>query len=154
MNLQESIKKILKEETTLQKNLMNLFKNQGIEAAINAVSGIDNFSKILNLDLDDINTQEMLVKNFIYHTKVDNIDISFIEVRTSPNGNRIINVHFKTDDPASNIVSWYVNTICDYMNNELFPFTVTPAWHPVFASIGSKIFLDAENVNNEEENNM
>jgi hypothetical protein len=93
----------------------------------------------------------MLVKNFIYHTKIDDIDVSFIEVRTSPRGNRIINVHFKTNNLASNMISWYVNTICDYMNKELFPFTVTPAWHPVFASRGSKIFLDAEIVNDEEE---
>lgn len=151
MNLQEHIRKVLKEETSLQKRLMDLFKNQGIEAAISAVGGFDNFSKILNLDLDNIDTQEMLVKNFIYHTKVPDIDVLFIEIRTSPSGNRILNVHINTNDPASNIESWYVNTFCDYMNKELFPFTVTPAWHPVFFSKGTKIFLDAERIVNNED---
>ena len=151
MNLQESIRRILKEETSFVAKLKNLIDTKGIDFASETVGGIKNLAKILNLDLDDMKTQEMLVKNFIYHTKIDDIDVSFIEVRTSPRGNRIINVHFKTNNLASNMISWYVNTICDYMNKELFPFTVTPAWHPVFASRGSKIFLDAEIVNDEEE---
>jgi hypothetical protein len=47
MNLQEQIRKVLREETSLQKNLMGLFKNLGIEPAIAAVGGIKNFIKIL-----------------------------------------------------------------------------------------------------------
>jgi DNA-directed RNA polymerase subunit RPC12/RpoP len=151
MNLQEQIRKILKEETTLQKNLMGLFKNQGVEVATAAVGGFDNFAKILNLNLDDIDTQEMLVKNFINYTKVDDVEVSFIEVRTSSSGNRIIKIYLETDDPTLSLESWYVNTVCDYMNNKLFPFRVKPTWTPVFVSGGAKIFLDAEIVNEEED---
>jgi DNA-directed RNA polymerase subunit RPC12/RpoP len=151
MNLQEQIRKILKEETTLQKNLMGLFKNQGVEVATAAVGGFDNFAKILNLNLDDIDTQEMLVKNFINYTKVDDVEVLFIEVRTSSSGNRIIKIYLETDDPAANIDSWYGNTMCDYMNNKLFPFIVKPTWTPSFAWKGAKIFLDVEIVNEEED---
>ena len=71
MNLQESIRRILKEETSLSIKLKNLIDNKGIDMASTAVGGIKNVAKILNLDLDDVDTQEMLVKNYIYHTKVD-----------------------------------------------------------------------------------
>jgi hypothetical protein len=57
---------------------------------------------------------------------------------------KLLTVNFKTDDTSSNVTSWYVNAICDYLNKELFPFRVQPSWHPVFASGGSKIFLDAK----------
>jgi DNA-directed RNA polymerase subunit RPC12/RpoP len=151
MNLQEQIRKVLKEETTLQKNLIGLFKNQGVEVATAAVGGFDNFAKILNLNLDDIDTQEMLVKNFINYTKVDDVEVSFIEVRTSSSGNRIIKIYLETDDPTLSLESWYVNTVCDYMNNKLFPFRVKPTWTPVFVSGGAKIFLDAEIVKEEDD---
>jgi hypothetical protein len=85
----------------------------------------------------------MLVKNFIEHTKVDEIDVQSVDVRPSVSG-KLLTVNFKTDDTSSNVTSWYVNAICDYLNKELFPFRVQPSWHPVFASGGSKIFLDAK----------
>ena len=37
MNPQEHIRKVLKEETSLQKNLMGLFKDRGIKVATAAV---------------------------------------------------------------------------------------------------------------------
>ena len=160
MNLQESIRRILKEETSLSIKLKNLIDNKGIDMASTAVGGIKNVAKILNLDLDDVDTQEMLVKNFIYHTKIDQIDVSFIEVRSSVSGGKILTVNLKTDDTASNVTSWYVHEICNYfngrqdspeLNKTLFPFKVKPAWHPVFALSGCKIFLDAEIVDEEEE---
>ena len=151
MNLQESIRRILKEETSLSIKLKNLIDNKGIDMASTAVGGIKNVAKILNLDLDDVDTQEMLVKNFIYHTKVDQIDVSFIEVRSSGSGGKILTVNLKTDDTASNVTSWYVHEICDYLNKKLFPFKVKPAWHPVFELSGCKIFLDAKIVDEEEE---
>ena len=160
MNLQESIRRILKEETSLSIKLKNLIDNKGIDMASTAVGGIKNVAKILNLDLDDVDTQEMLVKNFIYHTKIDQIDVSFIEVRPSASGGKILTVNLKTDDTASNVTSWYVHEICNYfngrqdspeLNKTLFPFKVKPAWHPVFALSGCKIFLDAEIVDEEEE---
>ena len=151
MNLQESIRRILKEETSLSIKLKNLIDNKGIDMASTAVGGIKNVAKILNLDLDDVDTQEMLVKNYIYHTKVDQIDVSFIEVRSSVSGGKILTVNLKTDDTASNVTSWYVHEICNYLNKKLFPFKVKPAWHPVFELSGCKIFLDAKIVDEEEE---
>ena len=151
MNLQESIRRILKEETSLSIKLKNLIDNKGIDMASTAVGGIKNVAKILNLDLDDVDTQEMLVKNFIYHTKVDQIDVSFIEIRSSGGGGKVITINLKTDDTASNVTSWYVHEICDYLNKKLFPFKVKPAWHPVFELSGCKIFLDAKIVDEEEE---
>ena len=151
MNLQESIRRILKEETSLSIKLKNLIDNKGIDMASTAVGGIKNVAKILNLDLDDVDTQEMLVKNYIYHTKVDQIDVSFIEVRSSGGAGKVITINLKTDDTASNVTSWYVHEICDYLNKKLFPFKVKPAWHPVFELSGCKIFLDAKIVDEEEE---
>ena len=149
--MKDIIKKILKEETSLSVKLKNLIDNKGIDMASTAVGGMKNVAKILDLDLSDVDTQEMLVKNFIYHTKVDQIDVSFIEVRSSASGGKVITVNFKTDDTASNVTSWYVHEICDYLNNKLFPFRVSPAWHPVFALGGCKIFLDAKIIDEEEE---
>jgi hypothetical protein len=143
MNLQESIRRVLTEETSLSVKLKNLIDNKGIDMASTAVGGMKNVAKILNLDLDDVDTQLMLVKNFIEHTKVDEIDVQSVDVRPSVSG-KLLTVNFKTDDTSSNVTSWYVNAICDYLNKELFPFRVQPSWHPVFASGGSKIFLDAK----------
>jgi hypothetical protein len=47
-----------------------------------------------------------------------------------------------------------VHEICDYLNKELFPFKVRPAWHPVFALSGCKIFLDAEVVDEDDEEDL
>jgi len=163
MNLQESIRRVLTEETSLSVKLKNLIDNKGIDMASTAVGGMKNVAKILNLDLDDVDTQEMLVKNFIYHTKIDQIDVLFIEVRPSASGAKILTVNLKTDDTASNVTSWYVHEICNYfngkqdspeVNKKLFPFKVKPAWHPVFALSGCKIFLDAEVVDEDDEEDL
>jgi hypothetical protein len=147
-NLQEHIKKVLKEETSIQKKLMDLFKNQGIKAATTAVGGFDNFSKILNLDLNDIKTQEMLVKNFIYHTKLEGIDILHLEIdRNRPDKVRI-KIYFDT-----NIIvmeSWVTRTMCEKIN-KFFPFKSTPYWEPVFASRGVTVVLDSEQITNEDD---
>ena len=160
--LQETIRKVLSEET-LKDSLTDLIKTDGIERASKTVGGVKRLAKILELDLDDVDTQEMLVKNFIYHTKIDQIDVLFIEVRSSGSGGKILTVNLKTDDTASNVTSWYVNEICNYfngrqdspeVNKKLFPFKVKPAWHPVFALSGCKIFLDAEIVDDEEDEDL
>jgi hypothetical protein len=141
--MRDIIKKILKEETSLSATLKNLINTKGIDLASSVVGGVKNVAKILNLDLDDVDTQLMLVKNFIEHTKVDEIDVQSVDVRPSVSG-KLLTVNFKTDDTASNVTSWYVTVICDYLNKELFPFRVQPSWHPVFAAKGTKIFLDAK----------
>jgi len=150
MNLKENIKRILKEETSLQSKLQNMIDTKGIDIASTAVGGMKNIAKILNLDLDDVDTQLMLVKNFIEHTKVDEIDVQSVDVRPSVSG-KLLTVNFKTDDTAANVTSWYVTVICDYLNKELFPFKVQPSWHPVFAAKGTKIFLDAKVVDEDME---
>jgi len=148
MNLQEQIRKVLREETSLQKNLMGLFKDRGIKVATAAVGGLDNFSKILNLNLDDIKTQEMLVKNFIYHNKLEGINISFLEINTNKPDKVRIKIHFDT-----NIIvmeSWVTRTMCEKIN-KFFPFKSTPYWEPVFASRGVTIILDSEQITNEDD---
>jgi hypothetical protein len=151
MNLKENIKRILKEETSLSIKLKNLIDTKGIDFASSVVGGMKNVAKILNLDLNDVDTQEMLVKNFIQHTKVDEIDVQSVDVRPSASGGKILTVNFKTDDTSLNVIGWYVTEICNYLNKELFPFRVSPSWHPAFALGGCKIFLDGniimENLN-------
>jgi hypothetical protein len=149
--MKDIIKKILKEETSLSVKLKNLIDTKGIDMASTAVGGMKNVAKILNLDLSDVDTQEMLVKNFIEHANLEEIDVYSIDVRPSKSGGKILTVNFKTDDTASNVTSWYVNAICDYLNKELFPFRISPAWHPVFSSGEHKIFLDAKIIDGEEE---
>jgi hypothetical protein len=150
MNLQEQIRKVLNEETSLQKNLMGLFKDRGIKVAIAAVGGFDNFSKILNLDLDDIETQEMLVKNFIYHTKLVGIDILHLEIdRNKPDKVRI-KIHFDTNVYASNVESWVTRTMSEKIN-KFFPFKSAPYWEPVFATRGITVVLDSEQIVSEDE---
>ena len=154
MNLKENIKRILKEETSLQSKLQNMIDTKGIDMASTAVGGMKNVAKILKLDLSDVDTQEMLVKNFIQHTKVDEIDVQSVDVRPSASGGKILTVNFKTDDTSLNVTSWYVTEICTYLNKELFPFRVSPSWHPAFALGGCKIFLDANIIGGEEDENM
>ena len=153
MRLKENIKRILKEETSLQSKLQNMIDTKGIDIASTAVGGMKNVAKILNLDLNDVDTQSMLVKNFIENTKVDEIDVQSVDVRPSASG-KILTVNFKTDDTAANVASWYVREICEYLNKELFPFSVQPSWNPVFASGGCKIFLDANIIGDEEDENI
>jgi len=150
MNLQEHIKKVLKEETALGVKLKNLLDTNGIEFAVSVVGGIDNFSKILNLDLDDIKTQEMLVKNFIYHSKLEGIDILFLEINTNKPDKVRIKIHFDTNVYASNVESWVTRTMCEKIN-KFFPFKATPYWEPVFAGRGVTVVLDSEQIVKEDD---
>jgi len=150
MNPQEHIRKVLKEETSLQKNLMGLFKDRGIKVATAAVGGFNNFSKILNLDLDDIKTQEMLVKSFIYHADIEDVDILHLEINRDRPDKVRIKIHFNTNNPASNMESWLVRTLCDEMNR-FFPFKAAPYWEPAFAGRGVTVVLDSEQITNEDD---
>jgi hypothetical protein len=121
MNLQESIKRVLKEETSLQNRLNEMIKSLGVVLASKAVGGFDNLVKILNLDLDDLKTQEMLVKSFIYHADIEDVDILHLEINRDRPDKVRIKIHFNTNNPASNMESWLVRTLCDEMN-KFFPF--------------------------------
>ena len=147
MRLKENIKRILKEETSLQKKLEELIETQGIWAASKAVGGISKLGKILNLDFNDVDVQERLVRNFINSAKIEDLDVVKIEKRISQTGNLILRVYFETESNASNIDTWYDRVITDEMD-KLFPFKVNPSWTPAFASSakGVKIFIDSEKI--------
>ena len=150
MNPQEHIRKVLKEETSLQKNLMGLFKDRGIKVATAAVGGFDNFSKILNLDLDDIETQEMLVKNFINHHKLKGIDILHLEINRNKPDKVRIKIQFDTNVYVSNVESWVTRTMCEKIN-KFFPFKSSAIWEPAFANRGVTIILDSDQIINEDD---
>jgi len=145
MNLQENIRRILREETSLQSRVNELINTKGIVLASTTVGGLNTLSKILNLDLNDVDTQEKLVKNFIYFydLKEEDITIDFLEVRTAANGGKIIKVNGTVTDDWDNFDYWYELHICDKLN-DFFPFTIQPAGYPVFASRGVKIFIESE----------
>ena len=147
--MMNTIKRILKEETSVQTKLKNKIDSFGIRSVIKLM-GLNTIVKVLDLDLNDVDTQLMLVKNFIYHTKVSDIELSFLEVRTAASGGKIIKIYFTTESNASNITSWYVNNLCDELD-KLFPFRVKPSWSPVFGSRNSKVFLDSEVIKDDEE---
>lgn len=135
-----SIKNILKEETKRQEKLSELVKRTGIVNASNIVGGFDKLSNLLQLDLEDIDTQEMLVKNYIYFADVEDVKIDFIEVKNRSN-RKLIKIYFDTDSNARNIESWYSRTITDEMN-DFFPFKIDVSWHPVNYP-KAKIMIDA-----------
>jgi hypothetical protein len=143
MTLNETIKKVLKEET-IKDSLLDYMESDGVDVAASAVGGVKRLAKILELDLDDIETQEMLVKNFIQHTKVDDVEVLSTEERPGRSGGTIIKVYIKSNSNASNITSWYVTTLRDYLSRKFFPFTVSAVWEPSFTSSGPKISLEAE----------
>jgi len=116
-------------ETSLQKKLSKLIKQNGVVIASKAVGGFNNLVKILKLDLGDINTQEMLVKNYIYFANIEDIEVNFIEVKNRAN-RKLIKIYFETDSNARNIDSWYAMTIKDEMN-DFFPFGIDLSWFPV-----------------------
>jgi len=149
MRIKDNIRRILKEETSVQTKLKNKIDSIGIRNVIKLM-GLNTIVKVLDLDLNDVDTQLMLVKNFIYHTKLRDIEVSFLEVKNSASGGKIIKVYFTTESNAGNIESFYGRVLCDE-SEELFPFRVVPSWEPVFASRNVKIFIDTEKIKEDEE---
>ena len=148
--LKESIRKVLKEET-LKDSLIDLIKTDGIERALKTVGGIKRLAKILEIDFEDINVQEKLVKDFIYYDNTEGVEVAFIEVRTGRSGGKILDIHIREyfDGPV-NISSWYVNEMLDKLR-KVFPFTVGASWHPVFTSTKPRISLDCHIIEDEVE---
>ena len=148
--LKESIRKVLKEET-LKDSLIDLIKTDGIERALKTVGGIKRLAKILEIDFEDINVQEKLVKDFIYYDNTEGVEVAFIEVRTGRSGGKILDIHIREyfDGPV-NIASWYVNEMLDKIR-KVFPFTVGASWHPVFTSTKPRISLDCHIIEDEVE---
>jgi len=144
-NLQESIRRILLEETSLQSRVNELINSRGIVVTSTMVGGLDTLSKILNLDLNDVDTQEKLVKNFInfYDLKEESIIIDSLEVRTTVNGEKVIKVNGTVNDDWEDFSSWYVLHICGKMER-FFPFKTQPYDHSVFSTRNTKIFIESE----------
>lgn len=149
MTLQENIRRILKEETSLQKRLNELVLSKGIVVAANAVGGIDNLSKILNLDLDDLETQEKLVENFLKYVKPNNIEVMGVEKRISASGNIIFDVKYRNTHQQVFFSSELVNIFVHKLNN-FFPFRVKGAYEPNFSPYVKKIAIDVTPYNDEE----
>jgi len=148
-NLQESIRKVLREDISnrAQEKLNQVLKTQGVVSASKVVGGINNLVKKLGLDMDDLKTQEMLVKSFIYHADIEDVDILHLEINRDRPDKVRIKIHFNTNNPASNMESWLVRTLCDEMNR-FFPFTIAASWEPAFAGRGVTVVLDSEQIVN------
>jgi hypothetical protein len=153
-NLQEQIRRVLKEETSKQSKVRDLIESKGIDLVSTMFGGFDKVAEILNLDVEDVDTQEWLVKNFIYHADFDEVDVSFIVVKTLSSGRRLLTIYFNSDSNASNIASWYVSEVCDYLNKELFPFKVNAPWRPNFIGNDLKIVLDGEVLDDDNEEEL
>ena len=149
MNLQESIRRILREDVSnrAQEKLNQVLKTQGVVSASKVVGGLDNLVKKLGLEMDDLKTQEMLAKSFIYHTDIEDVDILHLEINRDRPDKVRIKIHFNTNNPASNMQSWLVRTLCDEMN-KFFPFKTAVFWEPAFAGRGVTVVLDSEQLVN------
>jgi len=146
------IKRILNEENSLQSKLMQMMKTKGVDMASEVVGGFNNLNKILKLDIDDIDVQEMLVKNFINFVEIHEIEVTGLEIKKSNSGNRIINILFTTESNASNIESWLVRNIIEYLSG-FFPFPIKAVWEPAFGG-KPKISLSSELVEEDEDGNI
>ena len=141
MNLRNNIKKILKEETSLQKKVRDMLKSTGLIHTINVIGNVERIVKILDADIDDIRVQEDLVKCYLEHNDLG-VEVYFINVNRVSRYNTTIVPHIE-DGTAANQDSWFVRMACDRLN-EILPFKVEPTWGPDWAkSSDTKIFLDA-----------
>ena len=149
MNLQESIRRILREDISnrAQGKLNQVLKTQGVVSASKVVGSFSNLVKKLGLETDDLKTQEMLVKSFIYHADIEDVNILHLEINRNRPDKVRIKIHFDTNNPASNMESWLVRTLCDEMN-KFFPFKTAAFWEPDFAGRGVTVVLDSEQIVN------
>lgn len=155
MKLRESIKKILKEESELKTKVENMVKTRGIQFASKMLGDLDNVIKILGLDINNVDVQEELVKNFIMFSKdVDpDIDISFIKVSRISRGTVIAPFIVNTREYAlfSNAASFFDRTICELMN-DFFPFRTEPMWEfDRDKSSDTKIFINSQELNEDDD---
>jgi hypothetical protein len=148
MNIQESIRKVLREDVSnrAQEKLKEMIKTLGVVLASKAVGGLDNLSKVLNLDLNDLKTQEMLAKSFIYHADIEDVDILHLEINRNRPDKVRIKIHFDTNIyDSNNMDSWVTRTMTNEMN-KFFPFKTAAFWEPAFAGRGVTVVLDSEQI--------
>lgn len=151
MRLRESIKKILKEESELKTKVEKLVKDRGIQFAAKILGGVNKVIEILELDTNNVDVQEKLVKNFIYFTKdVDpNLDVRFIKISRISKGTVIspFIVNTRGYDVVSNVSSFFDRTVCEIMN-DFFPFRTEPIWEfERNKSNNTKIFINSVELN-------
>lgn len=139
--------------TPLKNKLTNLLNNSGVILASKAVGGFRNLASILEIDLNDQETIYNLVKNYINFSDSnpsiksildrDDIEIVFLEIRTSVSGNKIININFDSGQPAANEESFIMTMFADEMN-KFFPFVIKKAYEPSFSAKNHpKVIIDA-----------
>jgi hypothetical protein len=107
----------------------------------------------LGLDINDLKTQEMLVKNFIYDAKLEDVEISFLEVNRNRPDKVRIKIYFKTNLMASNMESWVISTLRDEMN-KFFPFYSMAAYEPAFAGRSATVVLGSEQIEESEDDDV
>ena len=78
---------------------------------------------------------------------IEDVDILHLEINRDRPDKVRIKIHFNTNNPASNMESWLVRTLCDEMNR-FFPFTIAAFWEPAFAGRGVTVVLDSEQIVN------
>lgn len=116
-----------------------------------SVGGVNNLIKALGLDIDDLKTQEMLVKNFIYNTNLgDDVNISFLEINSNRPDKVRIKIYFESNSQARNIESWVISTLRDEIN-KFFPFKSMAVYEPAFAGRSTTVVLDSEQIEESEE---
>ncbi len=153
MNLQESIRKILKEETSLQSRVKEMIESKGVVVASKVVGGIDNLVKILKLDLDDLETQEELAKNFLEFLKPTELEVVGVEKRISSSGNIILNILYRNTHQQINFRSNLIYFFLEKLNN-FFPFKIKGAHEPNFSPYVKKISIDVTPYDDEDEDEM
>ena len=155
MKLRESIKKILKEESELKTKVEDMVKTKGIQFTSKMLGDLNNVIKILSLDINNIDVQEELVKNFIMFSKdVDlDVDVSFIKVSRISKGTIIAPFIVSTRGYAlvSNAASFFDRTVCELMN-DFFPFRTEPMWEfDRNKSSDTKIFINSQELNEDDD---
>jgi len=127
MSLKSKILKILKEETSFQTKIKNLLDTQGVFKTSNVLGGLDQLVSVLDLDLNDESTRDMLVINFIKHIK--GLNVISVNLNINHVGSKILTVEL--EDPQIDYTGPYETAISQTINH-FFPFQVQPSGHPVF----------------------
>ena len=127
MSLKSKILKIIKEETSFQNKIENLLDTQGVYKTSNVLGGLDQLVSVLDLDLNDESTRDILVINFIEH--IEGLNVISVNLDINHLGRKILTVEI--GDPHSRYFGPYAGGISQLIN-EFFPFKTQPIGHPVF----------------------
>jgi len=108
MTLKNTIKKVLKEETTPQAKLLSMIDRIGFQKTVGAVGGFENLLKILGKD------KELVLKYFLSH--FDNLRFKHIG-----NGYRLTKEYYTILEKSSSFwggdIAVYDNTLYGFFND-------------------------------------